>query len=153
MCYALFMEKTAKIKSTLFQHRSDAMYESTHPQRSSLVKITFCGGTGSVTGANFLLEVDGKKILIDCGLTQGMNLADNINWDPFPYESKEIDILFITHAHVDHLGRVPKLLHEGFRGKIYSTKPTKSLALPMLLDTTGILCKNTDLGLDKIYTE
>ena len=116
-------------------------------------KITFCGVTGSVTGANFLLEVDGKKILIDCGLTQGMNLADNINWDPFPYESKEIDILFITHAHVDHLGRVPKLLHEGFRGKIYSTKPTKSLALPMLLDTTGILCKNTDLGLDKIYTE
>ena len=115
-------------------------------------KITFCGGTGTVTGANFLLEADGKRILIDCGLTQGMKLADDINWDPFPYDSKGIDILFITHAHVDHLGRVPKLIHEGFRGMIYSTKPTKSLALPMLEDTMGILSGNTELHLDKIYT-
>ena len=115
-------------------------------------KITFCGGAGTVTGANFLLEADGKRILIDCGLTQGMKLADDINWDPFPYDSKGIDILFITHAHVDHLGRVPKLIHEGFRGMIYSTKPTKSLALPMLEDTMGILSSNTELHLDKIYT-
>ena len=117
-----------------------------------IAKITFCGGTGSVTGANFLLEIEGKKILIDCGLTQGMKLVDDINWDPFPYNAQEIDLLFITHAHVDHLGRVPKLLHEGFRGKIYSTKPTKALALPMLEDTAGILSKNTDLDLGKIYT-
>jgi len=118
----------------------------------STAKITFCGGTGSVTGANFLLEIEDKKILIDCGLTQGFKLADDINWDPFPYNAKEVDILFLTHAHVDHLGRVPKLIHEGFRGKIYSTKPTKSLALLMLEDTAEILGKNTDLGLDKIYT-
>ncbi|MFA5778112.1 MAG: MBL fold metallo-hydrolase [Candidatus Paceibacterota bacterium] len=116
-------------------------------------KITFCGGTGSVTGANFLLEIDGKKILVDCGLTQGERSEDDINWDPFSYDSKTIDILFITHAHVDHLGRVPKLLHEGFRGKIYSTEPTKALSLPMLEDTVGILSKNTNLGLEKIYTE
>lgn len=116
-------------------------------------KITFCGGTGSVTGANFLLEVNGKKILVDCGLTQGFKLADDINWDPFPYDSKEIDILFVTHAHVDHLGRIPKLIHEGFRGKIYSTEPTHALALPMLEDTAGILSKNTELNLDKIYNE
>jgi len=107
-------------------------------------KITFCGGTGSVTGSNFLLEADGKKILIDCGLTQGIKLADDINWDPFPYDSKAIDILFITHAHVDHLGRVPKLISEGFRGKIYSTEPTRALASPMLEDTADILSKNTD---------
>ena len=115
-------------------------------------KITFCGGTGSVTGANFLLEVDGKKILVDCGLTQGTKVADDINWDPFPYDSKAIDILFITHAHVDHLGRVPKLISEGFRGKIYSTPPTHALALPMLEDTAGILSQNTTLHLDKIYS-
>lgn len=115
------------------------------------IKITFCGGTGSVTGANFLLEVDGKRILIDCGLTQGAKVADDINWDPFPYDSKAVDILFITHAHVDHLGRVPKLIHEGFRGKIYSTIPTKALALPMLEDTAGILSKNIELKLDKVY--
>jgi len=115
-------------------------------------KITFCGGTGSVTGANFLLEADGKKILVDCGLTQGVKVADDINWDPFPYDSKEIDILFVTHAHVDHLGRVPKLINEGFRGKIYSTEPTHALALPMLEDTAGILSQNTELHLNKIYT-
>jgi metallo-beta-lactamase family protein len=116
-------------------------------------KITFCGGTGSVTGANFLLEIDGMKVLVDCGLTQGQKLADDINWDPFPYDSKAIDILFVTHAHVDHLGRIPKLIHEGFRGKIYSTEPTQGLASPMLEDTAGILSQNTGLGLDKIYTE
>ncbi len=126
MCYSVHMEKIAK--------------------------VTFCGGTGSVTGANFLLEIEDKKILIDCGLTQGIKLADDINWDPFPYNSKDVDILFITHAHMDHVGRVPKLIHEGFRRKIYSTKPTKSLALPMLEDAAGILSKNTELNLDKIYT-
>ena len=115
-------------------------------------KITFHGGTGSVTGANFLLEIDGKKVLVDCGLTQGLKMADDINWEVFPYDPKEVDILFITHSHVDHIGRIPKLLHEGFRGKIYSTHPTKSLSLPMLEDTAGILSKNTEHGLDKIYT-
>ncbi|MEK7080884.1 MAG: MBL fold metallo-hydrolase [Patescibacteria group bacterium] len=118
-----------------------------------IAKITFCGGTGLVTGANFLLEIDGKKILVDCGLVQGVKLADDTNWDPFLYDPKEIDILFVTHGHVDHLGRIPKLIKEGFRGKIYSTEPTKGLAEPMLEDTAGILSKNTDLGLDKIYTE
>ncbi|KKQ26786.1 MAG: RNA-metabolising metallo-beta-lactamase [Candidatus Nomurabacteria bacterium GW2011_GWA1_37_20] len=116
-------------------------------------KITFCGGTGSVTGANFLLEIDGKKILVDCGLTQGVKVADDINWDSFSYDPKEINILFVTHAHVDHLGRIPKLINEGFRGKIFSTLPTKGLALPMLEDTMSILSKNTDLGLEKIFTE
>ncbi|MFA6273846.1 MAG: MBL fold metallo-hydrolase [Candidatus Paceibacterota bacterium] len=119
---------------------------------AGILKITFYGGTGSVTGANFLLEADGKKILIDCGLTQGFKLADDINWDPFDYDAKEIDILFITHAHVDHLGRVPKLINEGFRGKIYSTEPTKMLAGPMLEDTSGILSKNRNFSLDKIYS-
>src|ERR1035437_6010538 len=118
-----------------------------------IAKITFCGGTGSVTGANFLLEVEGKKILVDCGLTQGMKLADDINWDPFIYDPKTIDILFVTHAHVDHLGRIPKLVYDGFRGKIYSTSPTKALAGPMLEDTAGILSKSREHDLVKIYTE
>ncbi len=115
-------------------------------------KVTFYGGTGSVTGANFLLEIDGKRILVDCGLTQGEKLADDINWDPFVYDPKEIDLLFITHAHIDHLGRVPKLIAEGFHGQIYSTEPTRGLAGPMLEDTAGILSNNRDLGLDKIYS-
>jgi len=119
----------------------------------NIAKVTFCGGTGSVTGANFLLEADGKKILVDCGLTQGMKLADDINWDPFQYDPKEIDMLFVTHAHVDHLGRVPKLINDGFNGKIYSTEPTKALARPMLDDTAGILSKNVNFNLSQIYSE
>lgn len=117
-----------------------------------IAKVTFCGGTGSVTGANFLLEIDGKKILVDCGLTQGSKLADDVNWEPFSYDPKEIDILFVTHGHIDHLGRIPKLINDGFRGKIYSTEPTRGIAPLMLEDTAGILSKNTELGLDKIYS-
>jgi metallo-beta-lactamase family protein len=129
------------------------MEMTTEKIAENTAKITFYGGTGSVTGANFLLEIDGKKILVDCGLTQGEKLADDINWDPFVYDPKTIDILFVTHGHVDHLGRIPKLISEGFRGKIYSTEPTKGLATPMLEDTAGILSQNRELGLEKIYTE
>ncbi len=117
------------------------------------VKLTFCGGVNTVTGANFLLEADGKKILVDCGLTQSEKLADETNWAPFPYDPKEIDFLFITHAHVDHLGRVPKLVEDGFKGKIISTPPTKDLAKPMLEDTAGILSKSDKYNLDKIYSK
>jgi len=120
---------------------------------SGIAKITFCGGAGVVTGSNFLLEADGKKILVDCGLTQGIKLADDINWEPFIYNPKEIDMLFVSHAHVDHLGRIPKLIAEGFEGKIYSTPPTKALALPMILDTAWILAKNTKYSLGKIYSD
>lgn len=116
-------------------------------------KVTFCGGAGTVTGSNFLLEADGKKILIDCGLTQGLKLAEDINWSPFPYDPKEIDFLFVTHAHVDHIGRIPKLIHEGFRGAIYSTPPTRSLSVPMLEDTSDILSGNRYFDLSKIYSE
>ncbi|MFA5999699.1 MAG: MBL fold metallo-hydrolase [Candidatus Paceibacterota bacterium] len=120
---------------------------------SKKIKITFCGGTGSVTGANFLVELEDKKFLVDCGLTQGIKLADDMNWAPFIYDPSSIDILFVTHAHVDHLGRIPKLINDGFRGKIYSTHPTRALAGPMLEDTMGILSKNTEFDLNKIYTE
>lgn len=120
---------------------------------SKQAKITFYGGAGSVTGANFLFEADGKRILVDCGLVQGTKIADDINWDLFTYTPAEVDMLFITHAHVDHIGRIPKLISEGFKGKIYSTKPTKALAPLMLEDTAGILSKNKDLNLDQIYSD
>ena len=120
---------------------------------SHKVEITFHGGTGTVTGANFLMEIDGKNILIDCGLVQGIKLADDVNWDVFPYDPKKIDFLFITHAHVDHVGKIPKLIHEGFQGTIYSTQPTKSLAPLMLEDAADILGKNRYHDLTKIYSE
>ena len=86
------------------------------------LKLTFCSGAGTVTGANFLVEGGGKKFLIDCGLIQGSDVDDELNWDDFPYNPAEIDFLFITHAHIDHIGRIPKLIHDGFRGKIYWVK-------------------------------
>src|SRR5574343_1864952 len=116
-------------------------------------KITFCGGAGTVTGANVLLEGNGKKFLIDCGLIQGEKLADDANWAPFPYKASEIDILFISHAHIDHIGRIPKLIADGFNGKIVSVTPTKDITEVMLADTAHILSKNKELGLDKIYSE
>jgi metallo-beta-lactamase family protein len=116
------------------------------------LKLTFCSGAGTVTGANFLLEGNGKKFLVDCGLIQGEKLADDNNWDPFPYDPSTIDILFITHAHIDHIGRIPKLINDGFVGRIVSTIPTKDITAVMLEDTAHLLTKETDLGLEKIYT-
>lgn len=116
------------------------------------LKLTFCSGAGTVTGANFLLEGNDKKFLIDCGLIQGEKLADDENWTTFPYKADEIDALFISHAHIDHIGRIPKLISEGFKGTIYSTIPTKDITAVMLDDTAHLLSREKDLGLDKIYT-
>ncbi|MCR4322465.1 MAG: MBL fold metallo-hydrolase, partial [Candidatus Azambacteria bacterium] len=106
-------------------------------------KLTFHGGAGAVTGANFLLEdkESGAKILVDCGFFQGRKFGEDINRDPFPYDPASIDVLFVTHAHIDHIGRIPKLVRDGFRGVIYSTPATKEIAELMLTDSMGILGK------------
>jgi metallo-beta-lactamase family protein len=114
-------------------------------------KITFAGGAGSVTGANFLIEFGEEKILVDCGLLQKTKLADELNWEPFPYDVSSVGHLIITHAHIDHIGRIPKLVKDGFRGKIVSTPPTMELAHPMLEDTVAILGRNKEEDLAKIY--
>ncbi len=101
--------------------------------------LTFHGGARTVTGANYLLEAGKIKILIDCGLFQGVHFSEEKNHEPFPFDPKEIDAVILTHAHIDHSGRLPKLFREGFRGKIYSTSPTKDLAKLMLDDSAGIM--------------
>lgn len=107
-------------------------------------KIGFYGGVGDVTGANFLLEVNGIKILIDCGLIQGLPKNIDPNYKPFAYNPTEIDYLFVTHAHMDHIGRIGKLMKDGFKGKIYSTKATHELSVLMLEDA---------LSINKMYAE
>lgn len=102
-------------------------------------KITFYSGVGTVTGANFLLETDNSKILIDCGMVQGEKFATEENAKPFSYDISAIDALLVTHAHLDHVGRIPKLIKDGYQGPIYSTPETRQLAELVLTDAVGIL--------------
>jgi metallo-beta-lactamase family protein len=106
------------------------------------LKITFHGGVGTVTGANFLLQSESTNILVDCGLFQGSEEASQRNYEAFPYNPSTIDVLFITHGHLDHIGRVPKLVKDGFTGEIYSTPETKKLAALLYEDSIGIMESN-----------
>jgi metallo-beta-lactamase family protein len=106
------------------------------------MKLTFYGGASHVTGANYLLEAGGLRILVDCGMIQGTRFNDEMNYPEFPYDAASIDYLFITHSHVDHMGRVPKLYREGFRGVIYASEPTAAITEAALPDT-----------LDKVISE
>jgi metallo-beta-lactamase family protein len=108
-------------------------------ESTSSPKINFYGGSGTVTGANFLFETGATRLLVDCGLFQGGEFAHAKNRDPFPYNPADITDLFITHAHIDHIGRVPKLVKDGFHGPIWSTGATRDLARPMLEDMVHIL--------------
>lgn len=101
--------------------------------------LGFYGGIGSVTGANFMLDTGETAILVDCGLIQGDRFAEVHNNDPFVYDPTHIDVLLVTHAHADHIGRIPKLVKDGFRGTIYSTEPTKALAAVMLEDALKVM--------------
>jgi metallo-beta-lactamase family protein len=102
------------------------------------MKLHFCGGARWVTGVNYLLETKQAKILIDCGLFQGGGAAREMNQQKFAYDPKEIKVVLITHAHIDHIGRLPQLVKKGFRGKIFATRPTKDFAQAMLFDAEEI---------------
>lgn len=111
--------------------------------------ITFCGGVGSVTGANFLLQGPGTdqnihKILVDCGMEQGSQEAETSNRKPFIYIPAECEILLVTHAHMDHIGRIPKLVRDGFEGIIYSTPETQKLAVLMLEDCLKLITREAE---------
>ncbi len=102
------------------------------------MKITFLGAAKTVTGSNFLVEAAGKKFLVDCGMYQGKITEEMENSDPFLYNVADIDFMLLTHAHIDHSGRIPKLYNEGFKGKIYATKATCDLCGIMLPDSGHI---------------
>ena len=102
------------------------------------MKITFCGASKTVTGSNYLIEAEDKKLLLDCGMFQGSAREEQMNFESFIYNPKDIDYLILSHAHIDHSGRIPKLVKEGFNGKIYTTHATYDLCEIMLMDSANI---------------
>lgn len=112
-----------------------------------MAKVISYGAASMVTGSCHLLEIQSVKILIDCGMIQGELWKSN--YELFPFDVTSIDYLILTHAHVDHIGRVPKLIKEGFRGEIISTNATLDIAYIMLLDSAGLLQEEYETQLRK----
>ena len=98
------------------------------------MKITFLGAAKTVTGSCYLIETQNTKFLVDCGLFQGHAKEDVLNAEEFPFNPAELDYIFLTHAHIDHSGRIPKIYNDGFNGEIYTTKATAELCAIMLPD-------------------
>lgn len=156
------MFPSAQKKSTTITSSKTSLGYSTKEQKEH-ADITFCGGVSSVTGANFLLDVNkyneksvliSKKILVDCGMEQGSEKAKIYNASPFIFDPKEVDILLVTHAHMDHIGLIPKLIKHGFRGVIYSTPETKDLSMFMLDDALKLITQSAEEHkTDPLYEE
>jgi metallo-beta-lactamase family protein len=97
-------------------------------------RLTFCGAAGTVTGSRYLLEWDGRRVLFDCGLFQGLKELRLRNWSPLPVPPESIDCVVLTHAHIDHSGLLPRLVENGFSGPIYCTHGTSDLCSLVLPD-------------------
>lgn len=102
------------------------------------MKVHFLGATGEVTGSNFLIETESHKFLIDCGMFQGPAPILALNSEAFAYKPSEIDFVILTHAHIDHSGRLPLLVKRGYHNRIYCTRPTADLADILLKDSGKI---------------
>ena len=102
------------------------------------MRITFCGAAEMVTGSCHLIDVDGLRLLLDCGLFQGGRQRKDLNREPFPFDPKAIDMVLLSHAHLDHCGRLPLLVQRGFSGRIVCTEPTAEIAKLMLADSAHL---------------
>ncbi|PIX10467.1 MAG: MBL fold metallo-hydrolase [Flavobacteriaceae bacterium CG_4_8_14_3_um_filter_34_10] len=116
------------------------------------VKVYFLGASGTVTGSKFVIETPVATILIDCGMFQGIKELRENNWLPFAYPPNKIDILLLTHGHLDHTGYIPKLVSQGFKGPIIGTSPTLSIASVILLDSAKIQEEDAERANKEEYT-
>lgn len=109
-----------------------------------MAKLTFYGATEGVTGSSYILESGNKTILLDCGLFQGGREEEKANKKPFQFDMKKIDVVVLSHAHLDHSGRLPKLVSEGYSGPLYMTQPTSELLEVMLKDAASLQQRDTE---------
>ncbi|TXD84418.1 MBL fold metallo-hydrolase [Subsaximicrobium wynnwilliamsii] len=117
------------------------------------VKINFLGAAGVVTGSKFLIETSEKTILIDCGMFQGLKELRELNWCDLPIDVNAIDLVLLTHGHLDHVGYLPRLLKQGFQGKIVGTAPTLAIAEIILRDSAKIHEEEAERANKEKYTK
>ncbi len=117
------------------------------------VRIKFLGGAGTVTGSRYLIETDDYQVMIDCGLFQGLKKLRLRNWDKLPVDISKIDAVVLTHAHIDHSGYLPRLVREGFQGKIYCTDATAALLEIMLTDAGRLQEEEAEFAWKKGYSK
>ncbi|MCW7541195.1 MBL fold metallo-hydrolase [Aquabacterium sp. A7-Y] len=110
------------------------------------MRMEFLGGTGTVTGSKYLLDHDGRQLLVDCGLFQGLKQLRLRNWDRLPIDPSRIDAVLLTHAHIDHSGFVPRLIKLGFKGPVYCTKATRELCELLLPDSGRLQEEEADFA-------
>ncbi|MBX3618847.1 MAG: MBL fold metallo-hydrolase [Rhizobacter sp.] len=108
------------------------------------MRLSFLGGTGSVTGSKYLLEHEGRRLLVDCGLFQGLKQLRLRNWDDFAVPPASVDAVVLTHAHLDHSGYLPRLVAQGFRGPVHCTAATRDLCGLLLPDSARLLEEEAD---------
>lgn len=118
-----------------------------------MLSMTFLGGAGTVTGSKHLLEFNGHRLLIDCGLFQGLKNLRELNWADFPLDPASIDAVILTHAHLDHSGYIPKLVREGFRGPILASDATAQVADLILKDSGHLQEKDAEYANRKGFSK
>ncbi len=115
-------------------------------------KITFLGAAGTVTGSKYLIEAEGKRLLVDCGLFEGSKDLKQRNWERLAVDPATIDWVLLTHAHIDHTGYIPRLVRNGFRGPIYSNAATRELCALLLPDSAHLQEEDARYAAKKGYS-
>ncbi|MCH9660151.1 MAG: MBL fold metallo-hydrolase [Bacteroidetes bacterium] len=116
-------------------------------------RVHFLGGVETVTGSKFLIETEGLNVLVDCGMFQGLKELRKLNWEPLPVDVSNIDVVLLTHGHLDHVGYLPRLVRQGFTGKILGTAPTLAITEIILKDSAKINEEEAKKANDEGYSE
>ncbi len=117
-----------------------------------MAKITFLGAAGTVTGSKYLIEAEGKRLLVDCGLFEGSKDLKQRNWDKLPIDPATIDWVLLTHAHIDHTGYLPRLVRNGYHGPIYANSATHELCEVLLPDSAHLQEEDALFAVKKGYS-